>query len=76
MASFECQCVQSRSNLQRLTRRANQGHIGIITDIVSPAPQFRQRAFHFAKDDRPKQFQFVETVLSNSRQFVDGSKMV
>jgi len=62
--------------LQRLTRRANQGHIGIITDTAWPAPQNRQRAFHFAKDDRPKPFQFVETVLLNSPQFVVGSKMV
>jgi phosphopantothenate synthetase len=44
--------------LQRLTRRANQRHIGIIADIVRPAPQNWQRAFHFSKDDRPKQFAF------------------
>jgi len=29
----------------RLTRRANQGHIDIIANIVQPAPENRQRVF-------------------------------
>jgi len=58
-----------------LTRRANQGHIGIIADIVKPAPENRPRVFPFSQD-RPKQFQLVEIVSSHFMQFADGSKMI
>jgi len=34
----------------RLTRRANQAHIYIIAKIIEPAPQERQRVFHFGDD--------------------------
>jgi hypothetical protein len=30
-----------------LTRRANQAHIHIVAKIIEPAPQLRQRVFHF-----------------------------
>jgi hypothetical protein len=33
--------------LLRLTRRANQAHIDIVTEIIEPAPRDRQRVFHF-----------------------------
>ena len=58
-----------------LTRRANQGHIGIIADIVEPAPE-TAAGFFISHDNRPKRFQFVETVSSNFLQFVDRSKTV
>jgi hypothetical protein len=45
-----------------LTRRANQGHIDIIANIVQPAPGNRQRVFHFVRSYRQRQFQVVEVV--------------
>jgi hypothetical protein len=42
-----------------LTRRANQGHIGIIADIVEPAPE--TAAGFFISTLSPGRFQFVET---------------
>jgi hypothetical protein len=59
----------------RLTRRANQGHIGIIAEIVKPAPGNRQRFFCSVQDNRSGKFQFVELVALHFPQFVDGSKM-
>jgi hypothetical protein len=41
--------------IERLTRRANQGHIGIIAGIVKPAPETGS-GFFILEDDRPKQF--------------------
>jgi hypothetical protein len=55
---------------QRLTRRANQGHIGTIADIVKPAPT-TGRGFSFW-DDHPNQFQFVETIPLHFMQFGNG----
>jgi hypothetical protein len=46
----------------RLTRRANQGHINIIADIVAPAPGNRQRAFYWRGRYRQRQFQIIELV--------------
>jgi len=56
-----------------LTRRANQGHIGIIADVVKPAPKTGGGFFVF-RYDPSKQFQFVETVLLHFMQFGNGSK--
>jgi hypothetical protein len=36
-----------RGVLLRLTRRADQAHIDIVTEIIEPAPRDRQRVFHF-----------------------------
>jgi hypothetical protein len=58
-----------------LTRRANQGHIGIIADFVKPAPENGGGLF-ISQDNRPGRFQFIETVSSNFLQFVDHSKTV
>jgi len=60
----------------RLTRRANQGHIDIIANIVKPAPGNRQRVFRFPPDDRPRQFQFVEAVSLHFSEFVDDPKTI
>jgi hypothetical protein len=54
-----------------LTRRANQGHIGIIADIIEPAPE-TAAGFFISQDNRPRPFQFVETVSSNFPQFVES----
>jgi len=54
----------------RLTRRANQGHINIIADIVAPAPGNRQRAFHWRRRNPQRQFQIVEPVSLDFRSFV------
>jgi hypothetical protein len=53
-----------RSDFVRLTRRANQGHIIIIADIVRPAPGNRQRVFLFAA------MQFAKTVSNDRINFV------
>ncbi|MBT1513085.1 hypothetical protein KIP88_21570 [Bradyrhizobium sp. SRL28] len=63
-----------------LTRRANQGHIGIIADIIEPAPE-TAAGFSFRRQSpvtrqSPERFQFVETVSSNFLQFVDCLKTV
>jgi hypothetical protein len=60
----------------RLTRRANQGHIDIIAEIVTPAPGNRQRFFLFTPDDWLKKFQSVKAVALHFLQFVDGSKII
>jgi riboflavin synthase alpha subunit len=57
-----------------LTRRANQGHIDIIADIVEPAPENRQRAFQWRRRYPQRQFQVIEPVSSHFPQFVNGSK--
>jgi hypothetical protein len=57
-----------------LTRRANQAHIGMIADIVEPAPE--TAAGFSVSNCRPGRFQFVETVSSNFLQFVDRSETV
>jgi len=59
-----------------LTRRANQGHIYIIADIVRPAPENRQRAFCLQRCNPQKQFQMIEPVSSHFPQFVDGLKKI
>jgi hypothetical protein len=51
-------------------RRANQGHIGAIADIVEPALKTGCE-FSFL-DVRPKQFQFVETIPLHFMQFGNG----
>ena len=53
-----------------MTRRANQGHINIIADIVAPAPGNRQRAFHWRRRNPQRQFQIVEPVSLDFRSFV------
>jgi hypothetical protein len=58
-----------------LTRRANQGHIGIIAGIAESPRRKRRRAFPF-RNCRPGRFQFVETVSSNFPKFVDRSETV
>jgi hypothetical protein len=60
---------------RRLTRRANQGHIGIIADIVKPAPK-TGGGFFILQDDPSKQLRFIETVPLHFMQFGNGSKMV
>jgi hypothetical protein len=58
-----------------LTRRANQGHISIIADIVD-ARTGNGGGLFFSQNDRPGRFQFVEAVSSNFPQFVHRSKTV
>jgi hypothetical protein len=58
-----------------LTRRANQGDINIIADIVKPAPE-TAAGFLFTPNDWLKKFQSVEAVSLHFLQFVDGSKIV
>jgi hypothetical protein len=60
----------------RLTRRANQGHIDIIADIVKPAPGNRQRAFHCARRYPQRQFQIIEPVSLHFQQFIDRRKRI
>jgi len=36
---------REREKFSHLTRRANQGHIDIIADIITPAPENPQRVF-------------------------------
>jgi hypothetical protein len=47
-----------------LTRRANQGHIGIIADIEEPAPE-KAAGFFISNNNRRSPLQFLETVSSN-----------
>jgi hypothetical protein len=61
--------------LGHLTRRANQGHIGIIANFVD-ARAGNGRGFFISQYNRPGRFQFIETVSSNFPQFVDHSKTV
>jgi hypothetical protein len=58
-----------------LTRRANQGHIGIIADIVEARAGNGGGLFRFDIVSSGR-FQYVETVSSNFPQFVDRSKTV
>jgi hypothetical protein len=51
-----------RTDFWRLTRRANQGHIDIIADIVKPAPGNRQRTFYWRQRYPQRQFQMIEPV--------------
>jgi hypothetical protein len=46
-----------------LTRRANHGHIGIIADIVEPAPE-TAAGFYISQDNHQGRFQLIETVSS------------
>jgi hypothetical protein len=59
-----------------LTCRANQGHIGIIADIIEPAPE-TAAGFSFRKTITGHKtitgrFQFIETVSSNFLKFVES----
>jgi len=49
----------------RLTRRANQGHVTIIADIVKLAPLNRLWAFSFAAMLSAGKFQIIEPVSSH-----------
>jgi hypothetical protein len=63
-----------RTDFWRLTRRANQGHIDIIADIVAPAPGNRERALHWRRRYPQRQFQMLEPVSLHFPQFIDPLK--
>ncbi|MGH6713201.1 MAG: hypothetical protein ACREEK_30120 [Bradyrhizobium sp.] len=65
-----------RTCFLRLTRRANQGHIIIIADIVKLAPVNRPWAFSLAAMLSAGKFQTIEPVSSHFLQFVDGPKTI
>jgi len=71
-----CLNIDTRTNFKKLlTRRANQGYVDIIAEIVTPAPGNRPRVFRSVQDDRSEKFQFVELISLHFLQFVDISKI-
>jgi hypothetical protein len=61
-----------------LTRRANQGHIGIIVDIVEPAPEtatgfYISQGNHQGGFDSSKPFRRIFRSLSTIRKRFDMS---
>jgi len=59
-----------------LTRRANQGYVDIIAEIVTPAPGNRQRVFCSVRDHRSEKFQFVELISLHFMQIFGLSEIV
>jgi hypothetical protein len=58
-----------------LTRGANQGHIGIIANIVKPAPE-TAAGFSVSQDNHRGGFNFIETLPPNFPQLGGRPKTV
>jgi uncharacterized protein (DUF934 family) len=61
---------------RRLTRWANQEHLGIIADTVKSRRKDVGSGLWLATYDRPSTLQTVEIISLHFPQFVDGSKTV